>query len=112
MHENKNNRSPCPICGSKVKNLSTHIRHVHTPDDQRKFQCQQCGKGFDQMTSLDKHMMNIHLKLKPYNCRYGCDISYNDKGNRNHHERKQHGKLFISVEEEMMKAKMELITQT
>ena len=91
--------------------LNLHIKSVHTPDDQKKFQCQQCGKGFLVQRALDSHMMNMHLKLKPYNCRYGCEISYNDVSNRNHHERKQHGKLFISVEEEKMKAKMKLISQ-
>ena len=111
QHVNKKLPTPCPECGAKVVNLESHIRHVHTPDDQKKFQCKNCGKGFDHMKNLDQHMMNMHLKLKPYNCRYGCEISYNDKSNRNHHERKQHGKLFISIEEEHMKAKMDLITQ-
>jgi len=103
QHENKEPPIPCPECGAKVKNLRNHMRFVHTPDEERKFQCQQCGKGFDHMKNLDQHMMNKHLKLKPYNCRYGCEISYNDKSNRNHHERRQHGKLFISVEEEKLK---------
>ena len=111
QHGSKKEPTPCPECGVKVKNLKCHMRFVHTPDDQRKHQCQHCGKGFDFLKSLDKHMMNMHLKLKPYNCRYGCDISYNDTSNRNHHERKRHGKLFISVEEEQMKAKMELLTK-
>ena len=107
QHESKKEPTPCPECGVKVMKLENHMRHVHTPDDQRKYQCQHCGKGFDFTQNLDKHMMNMHLKLRPYNCRYGCDISYNDKSNRNHHERKRHGKLFISVEEEQIKAKMD-----
>ena len=41
-----------------------------------------------------------------------CEISYNDKSNGNHHERRKHGQLFISVEEERMEAKMKLVTRT
>ena len=88
------------------------MKTVHTPDELKKFQCKHCGKGFWLQNALDIHIMNMHLKLKPYNCRYGCEISYNDKSNRNHHERRKHGKLFISVEEERMEAKMKLVTRT
>ena len=44
--------------------------------------------------------MNAHLKLRPYKCRYGCEFAYNDHSNRNAHERKTHGKLFTTVQEE------------
>ena len=35
--------------------------------------------------------MNVHLKLRPYKCRFGCDFGYNDFSNRNAHEKKKHG---------------------
>ena len=101
----------CPECGIKVKKLKLHMKTVHTPDELKKFQCKHCGKGFWLQNALDIHIMNMHLKLKPYNCKFGCEISYNDKSNRNHHERRKHGKLFISVEEERMEAKMKLVTR-
>ena len=111
VHENKNQRTPCPECGQNVVNLRSHMRSIHTPDDQKTCQCQHCGKGFWEQHSLDKHIMNMHLKLRPYNCRYGCEISYNDVSNRNHHEKRKHGKYFISIEEEKMKERMKHITQ-
>ena len=54
---------------------------------------------------LDRHMMNVHLKLRPYKCRYGlgCEFAYNDKGNRDAHERKKHGKVFNAAKEKKMK---------
>ena len=36
-------------------------------------------------------MMNVHIKARPYACRYGCGAAYNDSSNRGHHERKKHG---------------------
>ena len=72
--------------------------------------------------------MNVHLKLRPYSCRYGCEfgnfviskkkllklkhmiffahfvihyeffLAYNDLSNRNHHEKKKHGGLYIAAQ--------------
>ena len=99
-------KSECPECGVKVRKLESHMKQVHTPDEEKKFQCQDCGKGFMEERKLEIHRMNVHLKLRPYNCRYGCDISYNDTSNRNAHEKKTHGKLFTTVKEEKMKSKL------
>ena len=77
-----------------------HMASVHTPDHMKKFQCQDCGKGFTSSTGLERHRMNVHLKLRPYECRYGCEFRYNDFNNRNAHEKKTHGKLFFSAREE------------
>ena len=99
-HEDK---TSCPECGLKVRHLKLHIEQVHTPDDQKPFQCQDCGKGFVEKRVLEHHRMNVHLKLRPYNCRYGCDIAYNDTSNRNQHEKKTHGKLFTTEREEKVK---------
>ena len=104
-HEEK---KPCPECGEKVRNLETHFIRVHTPDELKKHQCQDCGKGFHQKTGLEIHIMNVHLKLRPYKCRYGCDISYNDASNRRAHEKKTHGKIFTIVKEEKLKARLQL----
>merc|ERR1712079_567590 len=66
-HEEK---TPCPECGVKVRKLNDHMKQVHTPDDQQPHQCQDCGKGFIDKLNLKNHRMNVHLKLRPYNCRY------------------------------------------
>ena len=90
-------KAPCQICGAVVKHMDYHIAQNHTEDSQKKCQCQYCGKGFTERQKLDRHVMSIHLKLKPYNCRYGCDIAYNDYSNRNQHEKKKHGCLFTEI---------------
>ena len=106
MHEEK---KTCPDCGIKVRGLKKHIELVHTKDEDKKFQCQDCGKGFMLKRTLESHRINMHLKTKPYNCRYGCDISYNDMSNRNAHEKKTHGKLFTTVKEQKLKEKIEML---
>ena len=93
-HETK---KPCPKCGALVKQMKHHMATVHTKNEEKPFQCQDCGKGFPTGAKLKQHRMNVHLKIKPYNCRYGCDIAYNDMSNRNSHERKRHGGLFERV---------------
>ena len=98
---------PCPHCGIKVKNIDAHIASVHTPDELKRYQCPDCGKGFADSGNLHKHQMNVHLKLRPYRCRYGCDDSYNDISNRNQHEKKKHGQLFMRVGEEEIRRKLE-----
>ena len=81
----------CPQCGKMVRNIRQHISISHTEDDQKRVQCQDCGKGFARKDYLDKHIMNVHLKLRPHKCRYeGCDMSYNDYSNRNQHEKRTH----------------------
>ena len=94
---------PCPECGALVRRLELHMKTTHTPDDQKKHQCQDCGKGFIDKSGLKEHRMNVHLKLRPYKCRYGCEFAYNDKGNRNCHERKKHGKVFTTQHDELLK---------
>ena len=65
-------------------------------DEERKYQCKTCGKGFISLSYLKSHNMNVHLKLRPYECRYGCELRYNDSANRNAHEKKKHGVLFAN----------------
>ena len=98
MRSKHTEKLTCPHCGVKVRRLDVHISAKHTPDHEQKYQCQDCGKGFGELRMLKAHQMNVHLKLRPYNCRYGCDIAYNDISNRNQHEKRQHGKLFVKYD--------------
>ena len=96
-HEKRShNEQSCPVCFKLVKNLRTHTLDVHTEDSRLRLQCDSCGKGFHEISKLRKHEMNVHIKTRPFKCRYLCenDIGYNDVSNRNSHERKKHGGLF------------------
>ena len=88
----------CPkICGS-LKALNRHVI-FHTAEKDKKFPCDKCEKRFLSMRHLKAHDMNVHLKTRPYHCRYNCGgMSYNDISNRATHERKKHGALFTQKE--------------
>ena len=90
--------------------LEDHIKQQHEPMS-LDFNCEICGKGFTDKHKLNKHMMNVHLKLRPYKCRYGCEFGYNELSNRNSHERKKHGKIFTTRREEKHNAILALNTE-
>ena len=93
-HEEK---ATCDICNKEVRNLKDHKLSMHTNDEEKPFKCSDCWKGFPSSDSLQKHKMSVHLKLRPYKCRFGCTFAYNDASNRNTHEKKTHGGLFHKV---------------
>ena len=83
-------RTACAECGGMYKKMDLHIKTVHVKESEKDFQCKECGKGFMAQASLKDHTMNVHLKLQPYQCRFGCEKRYNDKSNRIAHERRRH----------------------
>ena len=38
-------------------------------------------KVFFTKGKLRSHMMSVHIKERPYSCRYGCEMTYNDSSN-------------------------------
>ena len=82
---------PCAECG-KLYGSSTMTRHIHsahTPNDQKKFKCEVCDKGFSESHRLKDHM-NIHTGEKPYKCKY-CANCFANRGNQRMHERGHEG---------------------
>ena len=102
-------KTPCTICGKSFSNVERHMKTIHGKDEDKRTQCQDCGKGFQSQSHLKMHQMSVHLKLRPYSCRYGCEFRYNDSSNRNSHERKIHGKIFTTKMEEKLKEKIEYL---
>ena len=99
--ENDEEKKPCQICGVYVRDMDHHRKAAHLPEDQKKHKCPECGKGFYYTRELTQHRINNHLKNRPFQCRYGCDIKYNDASNRYSHEKKKHGGLINNVTQEM-----------
>jgi len=84
---------PCPVCGKMFHTKDYVLRHVkvsHTADDQKKYQCDVCNKGFTSTSNLEGHM-NWHRNIKPFNCQW-CSNSYQNKSNLNAHQKKNHRK--------------------
>ena len=90
---NHTGKTPCEICGLSVLNMKAHIKTAHVDDSLKAYQCTICEKGFVMKRKFDTHMNAVHYNIKPYKCRYGCDIAYGELGNRNSHEKKKHGGL-------------------
>ena len=83
----------CTICFKKMNpyRLKKHMAATHA---EKKHNCEECGKAFPSNHKLQGHKMNVHLKLRPYKCRYGCELAYNDSSNRCAHEKRVHGRIF------------------
>ena len=82
MHE----KLPCDLCGFLVakSHVKRHFQSKHTPNDQKKFKCDVCGKGFPVKENLKDHS-NIPGE-KPYKCIY-CVKDFASKGTHAMHQR-------------------------
>ena len=84
----------CPECGIVVHILDLHMANIHKSDAEKKYQCSECGKGFQFQYKLQNHSLSQHsgVLLK---CRYlECERLYKDPSNRTAHERKTHGRIW------------------
>ena len=83
VHEKK----PCTICG-EVFGYTTMIRHIqqaHSANEEKKFKCPTCGKGFVVNNALQDHI-NIHTGEKPHVCKV-CGKGFASYGTLRTHER-------------------------
>ena len=81
----------CDVCGKMFKDknrLDIHIQSQHSLDEDRKFQCNQCVKGFMSRQVYDGHM-NMHLGLKPHKCEQ-CGEGFQNHSNLAAHIRRTH----------------------
>ena len=78
---------PCAQCGKLVgiDCMNRHISSAHTPNDQKKYQCDVCPKGFSSLQHLRDHR-NLHTGEKPYKCKF-CPSCFASKGNHAMHEK-------------------------
>jgi hypothetical protein len=82
---------PCTQCGKLVgiARMNRHISSVHTPNDQKKYQCDVCSKGFSSLQHLRDHR-NLHTGEKPYKCKF-CPSCFASQGNHASHEKGHFG---------------------
>ena len=82
---------PCTECGAMigVLHMTRHMQTKHTPDNEMKYKCDVCGKGYHNKTKFLDHQ-NVHTGAKPYKCKY-CSACFASGGNHRMHERAHRG---------------------
>ena len=80
-------KTPCVHCGKlvAVAKMTRHLQTQHTSNDDKKYKCDVCGKGFAAKQHFSDHK-NIHTGEKPYKCKF-CTACFASKGNHGMHER-------------------------
>ena len=115
LHQTRvHNKSICPHCSLEVNQVKVHIRNVHekvscmhcgklipvgkmnvhiesrhTSNEDKKFKCDICSKGFINITRLKEHQ-NIHTGKKPFKCKF-CASCFANRGTRGTHQRSHLG---------------------
>jgi len=79
----------CTICGKVVKNIVNHTLTVHGSEEDKKFKCHICGKGFIMRDKLTSHIA-IHSEERPFVCKFNCGFKSKTLGNLKKHESGKH----------------------
>ncbi|KAL7742957.1 hypothetical protein ACLKA6_014121 [Drosophila palustris] len=74
----------CQVCGRRMAKRFMLVQHMlmHTAD---KMPCEHCGRLFARKFELEAHIRAVHLKLKPFDCKY-CSESFASRKTLRHHE--------------------------
>ena len=78
----------CETCGEIVQEskMKAHILQYHTADEEKKFKCSFCGKGFHKKEKLNIHEL-VHGDLRPYPCKFKCGFASKSPNNIKVHEK-------------------------
>ena len=81
------NEMACAECGKivKVGKLLYHIQQYHTANENKKYKCPTCGRGFVNKQARDDHI-NVHTGEKPHKCKY-CPATFASNGTLGMHQR-------------------------
>lgn len=83
----------CPQRFQEKIYVQRHWELVHGSEEDKANKCGLCQKNFSEKPKLKYHVLNIHIKSRPYNCRSpGCSSTFNYCGNLYAHEKKLHGR--------------------
>ena len=94
------NSEQCEECSGVFKNLAKHKKTIHTKESEKKYQCDHCEKGFIDKTRRDVHVQSVHMKKKPFICRFDCGYACADGGNRLKHEKLHHREKMFKTEQQ------------
>ena len=80
-------KTPCEQCGKLIglKLMYRHVQTQHTHNDNKKYKCEVCGKGFYHKAAYLDHK-NVHTGEKPYKCKF-CSACFASKGTHAMHQK-------------------------
>ncbi|NXG03067.1 ZN708 protein, partial [Sakesphorus luctuosus] len=58
----------CSECGKGFNQSSTLVRHRSIHSAERPYKCDECGKGFTHSFHLTRHQRSHHEQGKPHKC--------------------------------------------
>ena len=74
LHRHTIGKTVCTKCGKSVNNLKKHMMVAHTKDEDKKFPCPSCGKGFIDQHYLKAHELQVHNKTHFPEQEYPCHL--------------------------------------
>lgn len=74
----------CKVCGRRMAKRFMLVQHM-LMHNAEKMPCEHCGRLFARKFELEAHIRAVHLKLKPFACKY-CAESFASRKTLRHHE--------------------------
>ncbi|XP_059607702.1 zinc finger protein OZF-like [Phlebotomus argentipes] len=70
---------PCTICGKLLKTQQSLKGHIARHGTDTKFECEQCGRAFNDKHDMRRHIQRIHSQLpgKRFSCQHCEKVFYN-----------------------------------
>jgi uncharacterized Zn-finger protein len=69
---------------------STAVKSKNKSSKKRIFICNECGMQLQSQTELNKHMLQTHENVKPFECSL-CDMTFYELSSKNRHEKEHAG---------------------
>ena len=58
----------CPTCQFMSDSQSKLLKHIEKKHPKKKYQCPICHKWYAEKKNVNRHLKEVHAKIKPYKC--------------------------------------------
>ena len=86
-HKKTHEKISCEQCGATIAiaYMYRHIEQYHTANEDKKYKCPTCGRGFTDKYARNDHI-NVHTGERPHKCKY-CPATFASQGTLGTHQR-------------------------